>query len=62
MGTPTNALPKPQPSPKTAIGELRKEFGEHFAKGYGDTDTWGEVSGRAGVTTVEEYLAQGKSL
>ena len=51
----------PQPlSPQTTIGELRQQYGAHFAKGYGDQDTWGEVSGRAGVTTVEEFLQQGQ--
>ena len=56
--SPTN--PSPQPTPATTIGELRQQHGPHFAKGYGDQDTWGEVSGRAGVTTVEEYLKQGQ--
>lgn len=58
----TPTTPQQQPSPKTTIGELRKQYGEHFAKSYGDQDTWGEVSGRAGVTTIEEYLEQGKDL
>lgn len=47
-----------QPSPSTTIGELRKQYGPHFAKGYGDNDTLGEVLGRAGVATIEEYIAQ----
>ena len=54
--------PEQQPDPKTTIGELRKQYGEHFAKGYGNQDTWGEVSGRAGVITIEDYLAQSKHL
>lgn len=47
-----------QPSPQTTIGELRQQYGEHFAKGYGNQDTLGEVLGRAGVATLEEYIAQ----
>ena len=54
--------PNPQPSPSTTVGELRKQYGPHFAKGYGDQDTLGEVLGRAGVNTVEEYLAQSKKV
>jgi hypothetical protein len=50
-----------QPSPSTTIGELRKQYGSHFAKGYGDNDTLGEVLGRAGVATIDEYLAQTKT-
>lgn len=49
-----------QPSPETTIGELRKQYGPHFAEGYGDTDKIGQVLGRAGVTTIEDYLKQGK--
>lgn len=47
-----------QPSPSTTIGELRKQYGPHFAKGYGDNDTLGQVLGRAGVSTIDEYIAQ----
>jgi hypothetical protein len=50
--------PSQQPSPSTTIGELRKQYGPHFAKGYGDSDTLGEVLGRAGVSTIDEYIAQ----
>jgi hypothetical protein len=46
--------------PSTTVGELRKQYGPQFAEGYGDTDLIGPVLGRAGVTTVEEYLAQQK--
>ncbi len=49
-----------QPSPNTTIGQLRKQYGPHFAKGYGDTDKLGEVLGRAGVATLDEYLKQSK--
>ncbi len=52
--------PTQQPSPTTTIGELRKQYGPHFAKSYGDQDTWGEVSGRAGVSTIEQYIEQSK--
>lgn len=57
---PSTEQPSPaqQPSPSTTIGELRKQYGAHFAKGYGDNDTLGEVLGRAGVSTLEEYIAQ----
>ncbi|HVG26070.1 MAG TPA: hypothetical protein VM865_00585 [Acidobacteriaceae bacterium] len=48
----------PNPSPETKIGDLRKQYGPHFAAGYGDGDTLGEVLGRAGVPTLEAYLAQ----
>jgi hypothetical protein len=47
-----------QPTPSTTIGELRQQYGPHFAKGYGDNDTLGEVLGRAGVSTLDEYIAQ----
>lgn len=50
--------PNAQPSPTTTIGELRQQYGRHFAEGYGDQDTLGEVLGRAGVSTIEEYLKQ----
>lgn len=52
--------PSQQPSPNTTIGELRKQYGPHFARSYGDQDTLGEVVGRAGVSTIEEYIAQSK--
>jgi hypothetical protein len=53
--------PGQQPSPSTTIGELRKQYGPHFAKGYGDNDTLGEVLGLAGVATIDEYLAQNRA-
>ena len=40
----------------TTVGELRKQYGPTFAAGYGDTDTIAQVLGRAGVSTLEEYL------
>ena len=40
------------------VGELRQQHGQTFAEGYGDQDKIGEVLGRAGVNTLEEYLAQ----
>lgn len=43
------------------VGELRQQYGKHFAEGYGDQDKIGEVLGRAGVNTLEEYLAQHKA-
>ena len=46
-----------QTPPITTVGELRKQYGPHFAAGYGDQDPIGEVFGRAGVRTIEEYLA-----
>lgn len=52
--------PTPQPSPSTTVGELRKQHGPHFAAGYGDEDTLGVLLGRAGVSTLDEYLAQSK--
>ena len=56
----SSATQNPEPSPSTTVGELRKQYGPHFAEGYGDTDKIGQVLGRAGVTTIEEYLRQGK--
>ena len=61
MSSPT-PTPNTQPSPTTTVKELRKQYGEHFAKGYGDQDTLGKILGRAGVSTLEEYIAQGKQL
>lgn len=46
--------------PKTTVGELRKQYGAHFAAGYGDQDTLGELLGRAGAATLEEYIEQSK--
>lgn len=40
------------------VGELRQQYGKQFAEGYGDQDKIGEVLGRAGVNTLEEYLTQ----
>lgn len=45
----------------TTVGELRKQYGPHFAEGYGDTDPIGQVLGRAGVATLEEYLERQKT-
>lgn len=54
------STPAGQLSPKTTVAELRKQYGPHFAAGYGDQDTLGELLGRAGVATIEEYLEQSK--
>ncbi len=53
-------LQNDQPSPHTTVGELRKQHGPHFAPGYGDQDTLGELLGRAGVSTLDDYLKQSK--
>ena len=53
-------LQNDQPSPQTTVGELRKQYGPHFAAGYGDQDTLGELLGRAGVSTLDDYLKQSK--
>lgn len=42
----------------TTIGELRQRYGAHFAPGYGDEDTLGQLLGRAGFNTLDEYLKQ----
>lgn len=42
----------------TTVGELRQQYGEDFAPGYGNTDKLGQVLGRAGVSTLEEFLSQ----
>lgn len=46
------------PDPATTVGELRKQYGRHFAIGYGDEDPIGKVLAFAGVATLEEYLGQ----
>ncbi len=56
----SSTTPNTQPSPHTTVGELRKQYGPHFAAGYGDQDTLGELLGRAGVPTIEDFLAQSK--
>ena len=38
------------------IGELRRQYGEHFAPGYGDQDTVGEMLGRSGYNSLDQYL------
>jgi hypothetical protein len=43
-------------SNETTVGELREQYGEHFAAGYGSTDKIGHVLGCAGVATLGEYL------
>lgn len=43
--------------PHTTIAELRERYGAHFAPGYGDQDTLGELLGRAGFNTLD-YLSQ----
>lgn len=40
------------------VGELRQKYGAHFAPGYGDQDNLGELLGRAGFNTLDEYLNQ----
>lgn len=57
MATPFTT-PNPEPAPATTIGELRRQYGSHFAAGYGDTDTLGRVLGNAGVSTLADYLKQ----
>jgi hypothetical protein len=42
----------------TTVGELRKQYGPNFAAGYGDEVPIGKVLGRAGVGSVDEYVAQ----
>ncbi len=59
MATPASSLEQ-QPSPETTVGELRKQYGPHLAAGYGDGDKLGQLLGRAGVATLDEYLAQSK--
>ena len=54
----TPAATSSEASPTTIVGELRKQYGAHFAAGYGDNDTLGEVLGRAGVSTLDDYLKQ----
>lgn len=46
----------PNPDPKTTIGELRKQYGPHFARPHQDTDTLGMVLAHAGAASLEEFL------
>lgn len=48
--------PTPNPAPNTTIGELRKQYGPHFARPHQDTDTLGMVLAHAGVATLDDYL------
>ncbi len=45
-----------QVSAHTTIKELRLLFGPHFAPGYGDQDLMGELLGRGGYASLDEYL------
>jgi hypothetical protein len=38
------------------IGELRQQYGQHFAPGYGNQDTLGELLGRGGYASLDQYL------
>ena len=58
----STTTPNAEPSPSTTVAELRKQYGSHFAPGYGEQDTLGQLLGRAGVSTLQEYLAQGSPL
>ena len=48
----------PETNPNTTVGELRKQYGPHFAKPHQDTDTLGMVLARAGVGSLDDYLKQ----
>ena len=52
----SEANPKEVDPNSTTVGELRKQHDANFAPGYGDSDTIGQVLGRAGVSTLEGYL------
>ncbi len=56
--SPSTTAVDPNPGPNTSISVLRKQYGPHFAKGYGDSDTLGQVLARAGVASLAEYLEQ----
>lgn len=51
-----------EPSSSTTVDKVRKADGKHFAAGYGDQDTLGEVLCLAGVSALQGYLAQEKHL
>ncbi len=54
-----STTPQSSPDPNTTtIADLRKQFGPHFAAGYGDNSTLAELLGRAGVPTLADYLKQ----
>jgi hypothetical protein len=38
------------------IGELRQQYGQHFAPGYGNQDTLNELLGRSGYNSLDQYL------
>jgi hypothetical protein len=39
-----------------SIGDLRRRYGPHFAPGYEDSATLGELLAHAGLNTLEQYL------
>ncbi len=57
LGTTPTPPRSPDPS-TTTIADLRKQFGPHFAPGYGDNSTLAELLGRAGVPNLADYLKQ----
>ena len=44
-------------APNSTVGQLRQQFGATFAEGYEDTDPITSVLGRAGTSTLGEYLS-----
>jgi hypothetical protein len=40
----------------TTILELRRLYGPHFAPGYGDDETLGQLLARSGLNTLDQYL------
>jgi hypothetical protein len=40
----------------TTILELRRLYGLHFAPGYSDDDTLGQLLANSGLNTLDEYL------
>ena len=49
-----------QKSGNTLISTLRKEYGEHFAKGYPDSTKLSELLQKEGCNSLHEFLHRSK--
>ena len=55
-GTAMDTNPQQTYTSNTTVGELRKQYGRHFAAGYEDQETLGKVLAMAGANSLDEYL------
>ena len=46
----------------TTILELRRLYGLHFAPGYGDNETLGQLLANSGLNTLDQYLERPHAL